>query len=417
MFRPHLFLFIAAGIPALAAGELTLADALRLAETQNPSLLAQSHAGLASAALIDQAGQRPNPTLDVTLENFAGTGAVRGVDALETTVQASQVVERGGKREKRIALATRERALADHDFALLRSEILASTVAVYVELLAAQQRLALADTSLDLARETSESVTLRAKAAAASAADTARARAALATARADHARASSAVARARAALAAVWGGDPAGLPALTGALPVPAELPARESLLAKLAHHPRLDRQQAVISSRRASLELEKSQSAQDFTLGGGVRFLRQNSDAAFVAGVSMPLPFRSQNQGAIRAARETLAGAEQSVRSAEAGLRADFTAAWQELTASDNAARDLRRDALPASEEALALVRTGYAAGELPLTDVLDAQRAHASLRREILDADIACATALVRLETLVDPSFPLTTALLSAQ
>lgn len=417
MFRFNLLLFIAAGIPSLAAGELTLADALRRAETQNPSLLAQGHASRASAALIDQAGRRPNPTLDVAVENFAGTGAVRGIDALETTVQASQLFERGGKREKRIAVATRERDVADRDYALRRAEVLSAAASAYVDLLAAQQRLALSSASLDLTRETSDAVALRVQAGAASAAETARARAALATARADHARATSAVARARAALAATWGGDAADVPALAGVLPFPAGLPAREPLLAKLTAHPRLDLQQAVISSRRAGLQLAQSEAVQDVTVGGGVRFLRQGSDAAFVAGVSVPLPFRGQNQGAIRAARETLAGAEQAVRAAEADLRAAFTDAWQELQSSAAVARDLRRDALPAAGENLALVRSAYARGELPLFDVFDAQRAHASLRRDILDAETAAAAALVRLEALVDPAFPLTTAFLSAQ
>ena len=396
---------------------LTLAEALRLADTQNPTLLAQGHAARVSAALIDQAGQRPNPTLDVALENFAGTGAVRGVDALETTVQASQVIERGGKRDKRLALATRERDVADLDFALRRTEVLTATVTAYVELLAAQQHLALADTTLALAAETADAVALRVKAASASAAETARSRASLATARADHARAASAVTRARTTLAASWGGTASDVPVLTGALPVPAALPAPDPWLAKLAAHPRLALQQSVISSRRASVQLAQSQAVQDFTVGAGLRFFRQNSDAALVAGVSIPLPFRSQNQGNIRAARETLAGAEQALRSAEVELRTAFTAAWQELQTASAVARNLRRDALPASKEALALVRTAYARGELPLFDVLDAQRAHASLHRDILDADIATATALVRLEALVDPSFPLTTALLSVK
>ncbi len=414
MFRSLLFLFLAAG---LSAQELSLAEALRRADAENPSLLVHGYTGRAVGALIDQAAVRPNPVLGLELENFAGTGALRGADAVETTVQVSQAFERGGKREKRVTAARRERDVADREFAVRRAEVLASTVVAYVDVIAAQERLALSGRSLVLAQETADAVALRVKSAVGSASESARARASVALVRADHARAESALAQARAALAASWGGGAADVPALTGALPVPAELPAQDVLLAKLSAHPRYELQQAAISSRRASLQLAQSQTVQDVTVAGGVRFLRENSDAGFVAGVSVPIPFRGQNQGNIRAARETLAGAEQSVRALDAELRTAFTAAWQDLATARTIARDLRADALPATEEALAVVRRAYAQGELPLLDVFEAQRAHAVLRREILDADIAAAAALVRLEALTDSTFPLTTALLSAQ
>ena len=75
---------------------------------------------------IEQAGLRPNPTLDVTLENFLGTGKLQGTRQLETTVQTNQIIERGGKREKRIALAGRGHDTATKEFAVRRSEVIAS---------------------------------------------------------------------------------------------------------------------------------------------------------------------------------------------------------------------------------------------------------------------------------------------------
>jgi outer membrane protein, heavy metal efflux system len=414
MSRFLLFLFTAATV---SAGDLSLAEALHRADAQNPSLLAQGYAGRAAEALIDQAGVHPNPTLDVSVENFGGTGAVRGADGLETTVQFSQALERGGKREKRVAVARHEQTVADLDYAVRRTEVLAAAATAYVEALAAQERLSLAETSLALAEETSASVAARVKAAEASAAESARARAASALARAEHARAGSALTQARTALAATWGGEPDDVPSLSGGLHSLESLPERDALLAKLAAHPRYALQQATVSSRRASLQLAHAQSSPDVTVGGGVRFFREGSDAAFVAGVSVPLPFRNSNQGNIRAARETLAGTEQAARALDAALRTTFSVAWQEMQTARTLAIDLGTDALPATEEALAVVRHAYARGELPLLDVLEAQRAHTALRRELLDAETACVTALVRLDALTDPTFPLTTSLLFAR
>src|SRR5688572_28473212 len=65
---------------------LTLSDALQRATENNPSLAAERFSERAAEALIEQAGLRPNPTVDVTLENFAGTGSLQDVDRLESTV-------------------------------------------------------------------------------------------------------------------------------------------------------------------------------------------------------------------------------------------------------------------------------------------------------------------------------------------
>lgn len=394
---------------------LSLGNALQRAAEKNPTLAAQSYAERAAEALIEQAGLRPNPTLDVSLENFAGTGNVQGVRGLETTVQASQTFERGGKRERRVALAGREREAAAKEFAVRRADVLAASATAYIEMLAAQQRLALAAEPLKLARETVAAVDVRVKAAVASPAESARARAALASSQADYARAEAGLTSARAALAASWGGSAADVVAVAGTLHVPAALPPEDVFLAKLAAHPRLALQLSVIAGRRASLELEQAQATQDVTVGGGVRFLREGSDAAFVAGVSVPIPFRNQNQGNIRAARETLAGAEQSVRAVEVELRVAFTAAWQDLTAAHTAAQNLRREALPATEEAYTAVRSAYDRGQLPLIDVLDAQRSLVALRRELLEAEAAYALALARAEALTDASFTTLTALIT--
>jgi outer membrane protein, heavy metal efflux system len=392
---------------------LTLASALQRAAENNPSLAAQRYGERAAEALVEQAGLRPNPTLGVEVENFLGTGNVQGVRSLETTVQANQTFERGGKREKRVAFASRERDAAAKEFAVRRAEVLASVAIAYAETLAAQQRLALAEEPLKLARETFAAVEARVKAGAASPAESARARAAVASAQADYVRGQAAVAAARATLAATWGGSSADVATLSGGLRVPDEMPAQEAFLSNLSHHPRLELQQAIIAGRRASLDLEQAQAVQDVTVGGGVRFLREGTDATFMAGVSMPLPFRNKNQGNIRAARETLAGAEQTVRAVEVELRAAFTAAWQELKAAHAATQNLRREALPATEEAYAVVRRAYDEGQLPLIDVLDAQRALVAIRREILDAESAYALALARVEGLTDSTFPVTTTL----
>lgn len=399
-----------------APPSLSLSDALQRATEHNPALNAARYSERAADAFTEQAALRPNPTLDVSLENFGGTGALRGIDDFEATVQASQRFERGDKRSKRVAVAQSDREIATENLEVQRIDVLTATALAYIETLASQERLALAAKPRSLAEDTLAAAKARVKAGDASPAEPARARASLASAQLEYARAESALTRARATLAAQWGQRTEVVPTLNGAIHVPDTLPAGDHFLPGLSEHPQLKLQQAIITSRRSTLDLERAQAASDITVGAGIHFLRNGSDAGFVAGVSVPLSFRNRNQGNIRAARENLTGAEQSVAAVENRLHAEFTAAWQDLIAAHTAVQSLRREALPAIEEAHGFVQRAYAQGQLPLIDVLDAQRSLFSVQRELLEAETSYALSLARLESLTAPKFPLTTATLSS-
>ncbi len=425
IFSRHLHLASALALLASAAGAraqetpsspLTLPQALAFTTTHHPMLAARAFDERAAEGQIEQAAFRPMPTLEVGVENVLGTGRIQGVRGLEATVQASQTWERGGKRDKRVALATRSRETAVREFAVHRAEILAATASAYVAAVAAQHRHALAAEPVQLAREIVAAVTTRVQAGAGSSAELARARAALATAQADAARSEAALVATRGTLAAAWGGQSAAILPATARIQLADALPAESAWRAQLASHPRLALQVAVIAGRRATLELEQAQVVADVTTSGGARFLREGTDAGFAASVSVPLPNRRQNQGNIRSARESLAGSEHMTRAITAELHAAFTAAWLDVQTSHAAARRLRSDALPPLTDAFQATRRAYDAGGASLLDVFDAQRALTALQREIADAESACAAAFVRTEALVDLTFPATSALLAA-
>src|SRR3546814_19486995 len=87
-------------------------------------------------AEIDQAGVRPNPTLGVEAENFAGTGGFSVLEQPEVTVTYEQRIERGGKREARLAYASRGLDLAEAQARLRdrKSVVAGQRVSVRVDL-------------------------------------------------------------------------------------------------------------------------------------------------------------------------------------------------------------------------------------------------------------------------------------------
>src|SRR5688572_29775248 len=74
-------------------GVLHLPQALALALMQNSNLAAFAWEVRAGEARTLQAGLPPNPEVGVEVENIAGFGEFRGVDAAEVTLGLSQVIE------------------------------------------------------------------------------------------------------------------------------------------------------------------------------------------------------------------------------------------------------------------------------------------------------------------------------------
>lgn len=401
----------------LADSDLTLGTALQRVTAQNPNLAAQRFDSEVAAGQMDQARLRPIPTLAFEMENFVGTDTRRGFNSLEATVQARQQIERGDKLAKRVALAEHEQSIAIDQLSVRRAQVLAQTTTLFLASLTAKRHLQFTTDVLRQLQETAAAIDLQVRSGVTSPAESAQTRAALAIASVKQSQGAARLRATQTQLASLWGQSISSSESPVGTLTLPSKLPDRDTLLAQLSHHPRLALQSSLIAGQRANLDLQHAQTTSDLTVSGGIKFFREGSDAAFVAGVSLPFPSRHTNRGNIRTARATLARAEITTRSIEVELTLAFDSAWQELAAAHDAALALRTDALPALLEAQDIMRSAYNQGQLPFTDVLKTQRAVANLQHEIFKHEANFASAIVKLDALTDLSFPLTQALLQSR
>ena len=88
------------------SGDITLQQVLASTIEGSPQLASYSWEVRASEAHILQAGLRPNPELSVIPENFLGSGAFKDQVQYQNTLQLSQLIELGEKRELRKEAAT-----------------------------------------------------------------------------------------------------------------------------------------------------------------------------------------------------------------------------------------------------------------------------------------------------------------------
>ncbi len=383
-------------------GTLMLGEALALALERNPDLAAFSWEVRAREARALQAGLPPNPELDVEVENFAGTGEARSFDAAETTLSLGQLIETAGKRPKRRRAAELDAEVATWEYELVRVDLFARVVQAFVDVLAAQERLALAEQLVRIAEESAQATARLVRAGAASPVERTRAAVAVATRKVELETARRELEGERAQLAATWGARSAQFERAEGELGAVEVPPPLEGLRAQLEQNPLLERWSREIARREAVVDREQARRIPNVMLAGGLRRLSETNDNALVVGVTLPLPVFDRNQGARAAARSDLRKAHHQRRAAEVSVHSALETAYQELLARFREATDLGEKILPMAQEAFEGVRSGYLRGLFRNVDVLQAQETLFELRLRELDALRAYGNAVAEIERL---------------
>lgn len=395
--------FPAGGLQPMPASSsaLTLADALALALTRNPDLAGAAWNVQAGGARVTQAGLFPNPQAGLTVEDFAGTGARSGVRQAETTLRLGQPIELGGKRSARVNEALRDRDLTVWDYEQLRLDVVSATTSAFIVVLGAQERVTLADQTVQLGEESVTSVGRLVTAGREPSAEATRAELALAAARIDRAQAQRDLDTARQSLAALWGAAPE-FGRAEGRLHEPEALPLLDDLSPLLSRNPDVTRWASELAQRQAAVELAEANAIPNLTVEAGYRRYEDSDGSGFVFGASVPLPILNRNQGAIAEARHQLAAAKEAQRAAEVRARTALTQAFTELAAAHREVTALRQTILPAATRAFESINAGYIEGRYRYLDVLDAQRTLIANRERLVRALTEHRQALVRIERL---------------
>lgn len=369
-------------------GVLALPVALAAVLARNPELEAFSWDLRAADARVVQASLRPNPDLSVDSENFVGSGAFSKRAQYQSTLQLSQLIELGGKRERRTEAAARARDQSAVEYEARRVEVLGATTVNFIEVVSEQERLRLTRLAVTQAEESLNAVVKRVRAGVGSGLEENRARAFLARTRVAEKQAAHRLLVAKQNLAARWGGSVPHYTRVVGDLFEARALPPFQALEARLESAP--ERRLAVAEERvrEAEAALARTKQTSDVVFVAGWRNGRDLGDQAAVAGLSVPLQVFNRYQGDIAAAESAERGARARTAGVEARLRAVIFGLYHEILRARAEMEAMRTEIIPRSEEALALARKGFSEGLFSQLDLLDAQRTINDVRQEYLQA-----------------------------
>jgi cobalt-zinc-cadmium efflux system outer membrane protein len=387
---PNVFAQSRAPLPVAPAASaqadaLTLDQAIALALNAAPEAAANAARLDALRAAQRQAGVRPNPVLDIAAENGVGTGPYRFGEGIELTATYAQTIERGGRRQARVALAGREIDVAEAEALVQRLDIARRVQTAFVEAMTAEAMVGVVTERLRLARSLRDEINRRVRAARDPLFAGTRAEIRVSEAEVDLELAEQARDAAMARLAAWWGGS-------------------ARTVIVSIDDFFMLDRPEPVISDaisavdlavhesrvRRAeaAVRLEQSRRVQDPTIRGGARYLNGTGDVALVGGISIPLARHDTNRGNIERAEAERRRAEADSEVARTLRMRELALARQRVQATRREAEALLRQVFPLATRSLDQVRAGFARGGFRHSDLDEAATRVNTVRERMVRA-----------------------------
>lgn len=384
--------FLLISVPAWAQGVLTLRDALRMVETNNPAVL-NAKAGLAAAegeARESRGILYNNPEL--SLEHGRRTSPTEGgeVRTSEPAVGISQTFEIAGQQGHR-------REAARWEMEATRAQVLEAVAKgrgeveqAFYEVLALQSRAASENEIAKLAEDAANAVGKRVAAGEDSKLD-----GNLALVEAERARNQVETLReeliaARARLAELLQLSPTSLPEVVGDLTPAAPPYSLQALLESLPRRPHLASLESRAQVAASRLALERAAAVPDVTVG--INSSREGPqefrERVTTLSVSIPLPFFRRNDAAIGRAMTERDRAQIERRAALRDTEAQVRALWQRFQSLDARVKRLSGSVLARLDENLSLSTKAYRAGEIGILQLVVVNRQVLDARRDYIEA-----------------------------
>jgi cobalt-zinc-cadmium efflux system outer membrane protein len=386
-----------------ASSAIDLATAIRRAIEADPRMPGTQLEVEAARGGVLQAGKRPNPELQVEIEDFFGTGDYRGFDSATLTVSLQQKFERGGKREARLAAAAGKESVAMAEIAVAMREIIAQTKIDYIAVLGAAEKIEVLRRALKRFEDLVPLLKRRVEAGASPQADVGRGDLAAGKVRVLLEKARIELQSAKRQLVSNWQGRLDEAATVAGRLRHNGHpLTPLQVLLSAMEEHPAIRAWTAVYAQREGELRVQRATASPDITLGLGVSRVYESNDTTMRFSGSMPLPIHDRNEGGIIEAERKLEKVEFERQAALRTIRRKLIDAHAELEANCFEAKRLQEGVIPVARRTTDDVQNSFDQGRLGVKDLLDSNRDIYEVEVANVEAELRCHAAAAKVETL---------------
>jgi len=345
---------------------------------------------------------RPNPVLSVTAENLAVSGPTPAGRLYEIGTTYTEVFELGGKRTQREKAAEANISVAELQLEDAMRRGLAEVKRLYLDALLARYNVDVATESRQTFEQLVQFNRTRFEEGAIPEVDLIKVR--LERVKFDSAVKQAEVNRRQAVLRLVEKlGAIAGRPVEIGGelefTPVSLDL----NSLRGIALDERADVRAAAadVNASNQRLALERARAKPDISPFAGYK--RIGNDNTVLAGVSIPLKIRDQNQAEIARAETDIKLAEARLQLARNHALTEVEMAYAALQGARELVETFQRDLLEPADESRSIALVAYEEGGTELLPVLEAQRTRAEVRQQYYKTLFDYQASLVALELAV--------------
>lgn len=381
---------------------LTLQEAITRTLQHNPELYQYRLSRDVLDAEKQISTQKPAVAVELVLENFAGTGEIQGFDSAELTVALSSVIELGGKRRARMASVGAKRDQADWQQQAATLDVLGALTAQYLEALATQANITLAEESLRLAQSVIRTVESRSARGASPEAEVMRARASVVRAELRLSALQEQFAREKVFLARYWGERNPAFSHLSGSLFTFNNSLSFASLYQRVQQSPAMEVFASEARLQDAQLALVRTSNRADIQWRAGIRQFNETGDTALVAEFSVPLFSKKRNSAKLTAAMAERNTVDFARKDALLNLHAKLFEAHSLHKQSIDAVTKTQQAEIPTLESALRLTQQAYDDGRYRFVELIAAQEELLAAKQALIDTALTALMSQALIEQL---------------
>jgi len=378
---------------------LTLEEVMEAALAANPALAAARLGRQEAQARQDVARQRPNPDLSLERTN----------DLPRDSATLSLPIERGGKRQRRMALAEAQASKGEAEIARLTAETRNQVRRAYFALAAAQRRAGETAELQRLAESARDAARARFEAGDVPRLDVLQAELSAVQAASEADRTRGLLAGARADLNALLS-RPLDTPlAVSTGLDAGAVPPGDAAVRLAVASSTELAVLDRGIAEQEAQVELARAETVRDVTADAGVL---HDAPPDFIwgwrAALTFTLPIFTRGREQVRLEEATLARLKAEREATAARVRGEVFAAAANAEVQRQALLRFRDEVLPRAAEVERMAEDSYRSGQTGLTALLLSLQAVHDLRLQAVQAGTDYQNALADLERAIGAPLP---------
>jgi len=384
-----------------AVESIDLTTAIKKSIAHHPALNQYQYQLDAQKGFETQAGVSMPTDVSLSVEDVLGTGDLQGITNAQSSLSISWVLD-NDVISKRVSVESSKKAIIEIEQQINKIDVAAQTARYFLSTLALQEKLKIANQSVQQLIKTKTQIKKRVRAGKTSETDLLRAEAELETALLQQEDILHEIKSAMRMLVAQWGEKNQQSFRINGSLKTEPNLITLNELEQKLATSPALKRFMVLKGIAQTKIDLAQAESKALWKVSAGLKRYETSGDFGLTAGVTVPIMQANRNQGLIAALTAEQNQQQSEFNALQKHVETQLFVLYQELKHAQHIKEALQEKIIPSLNKALNEATRVYSQGKYSYMELTSVQRDLLKAKAKLIDANLMMHLKMIELEKL---------------